>query len=169
MSFYWVRKRTAVKKRLASRKSRSPGKVVFHTAAFLLIVLDIFVTSSGLFGNVLVRSTHNNTWWNQKLLFVVFFQQTPCITGLSLCSSWNSEKLMEVCGISHAANRNGCSTQTQVFYEPPKPLFQHLFLKHSTRPLVWKWCIAVFRKFIYCLVDFPQDSTVKCMSQSLTT
>ena len=45
---------------------------------------------------------------------------------------------------------------------------QHLFPKHSTRPLAWKWCIAVFRKFIYCLVEFPHDSTVKCMSQSLT-
>ena len=43
-----------MKRRLANRRSQSPGKVVFQTAVFLLIVLDVFVTSSGLFGNVLL-------------------------------------------------------------------------------------------------------------------
>lgn len=34
---------------------------VFHTAVFLLIVLNIFVTSSGLFGNVLLLEMHTTT------------------------------------------------------------------------------------------------------------
>lgn len=115
-----------------------------------------------------VRNTqNNNASWFQNLLFVTFFQQTLCITGLPLRSSWNGKKLMEVCGISHIANRNYCSKQTQVFYDPPKPLFLHLFLKHSTRPLIWKLCVTVSRKFIYCLVRFPRDSAVKWWS--LTT
>lgn len=38
-----------------------PGKVIFHPAIFLLIVLNIFVTSSGLFGNVPLSETRRTT------------------------------------------------------------------------------------------------------------
>lgn len=44
--------------------------------------------------------------------FLIFFQQTPCITGLLLCSSWNGKKIMAIRGISHNPKRNYCSNQT---------------------------------------------------------
>lgn len=99
--------------------------------------------------------------------FLFFFQQTPCITGLLLCSSGNGKKMMEICGISHNSKRNYCSNQIHLFQDLPKPLFQHLFLEHSTRPLIWKLCISLFWKFVYCCVHSPHESTVKCWS--LTT
>lgn len=103
-----------------------------------------------------------------KLGFCHFLStDSMCSTGLPLCSSWNDKKIMEVCGISHNSKINYCSNQTQFFYDPPKSLFQHLFLKHSTRTLIWKLCITVSRKFIYCHVHFPHDSIVKCWSLTI--
>lgn len=58
-------------RRTANRR-RFPGKVVFHSAIFLLIVLNIFVTSSGLFGNVLLSETHKTTTLHGKLAFCNF-------------------------------------------------------------------------------------------------
>lgn len=68
---------------------RSSADCVEH---FCVILRSIWQSS-------LVRNAHNsNTSWNRKLLFVIFFQQTPCITGLSL---WNGEELMEVWDFPH--------------------------------------------------------------------
>lgn len=162
MSFYWVR-RAAVETCKQDTISRQSGISHCNISAncvehFCHILRSIWQCS-------IVRNTQNHKIsLYENLLFVIFFQHAPCITGLPLCSSWNGKKMMEVCGISHNSKRNYCSDHTQFFYDPPKPLFQHLFLKHSTRPLIWKLCITFSRKFIYCHVRFPHDSIAKYWS-----
>ena len=156
MSFYWVRKRTAVKKRLANRSSQSPGKVVFHTAVLLLVVLDIFVMSSSLFGNVLVSEMHTTTLHEIESCFLSFsFNRLHASQDCHYAAAERVRSWWRSVGFPTLQTGMSAVLRTSFFYVPPKPLFQHVFLKHSTRPLVWKWCIAVFRKFIYCFVELP--------------
>lgn len=110
----------------------------------------------------IVRNTqNNNTSWYQNLLFIMFLFSFNRLLASQHCCYAAAEMARKWWRFKEISKKNYCSNQTHLFHDPLKPLFQHLFLEHSTRPLIWKLCITVPRKFIYCCVHFPHDSLLQ--------